>query len=139
MANMGPLAKHKPRSDFSTAFFNVAAIDTLFNTGFNSPDEAADAALASGEKAVVICGTDDDYMDVVVPVTEKIKAANPGICVMVAGFSPKYVDLFKAAGVDEFIHLRADVLDILGKLQRRLMGDAYPSENSADAAKGGKK
>lgn len=139
MANMGPLAKHKPRSDFSTAFFNVAAMDTVFNTGFATPDEAADAALASGEKAVVICGTDDDYMETVEPVTQKIKAADPGICVIVAGFSPKYVEQFKAAGVDEFIHLRADALAILGALQRHLMGDAYPDKTGNPADKGGAK
>jgi len=121
MANLGPLARHKPRSDFATAFFTVATFETVFTDGFATPEEAADAALASGERAVVICGTDDDYMDAVVPLTQKIKAANPEIMVIVAGYSPKYVDLFKEAGVDEFIHLRANALAILQKLQGHLI------------------
>lgn len=121
MANMGALARHKPRSDFSTAFFNVAAFDTIFNQGFTTPDEAADAAVASKARAVVICGTDDDYMETVPAITGKIKAANPDVFVIVAGYSPKYVDQFTKAGVDEFIHLRADALAILGKLQQHLI------------------
>lgn len=128
MANMGPLARHKPRSDFATAFFHVAAFNTVFNEGFATPDEAADAALASGSRAVVICGTDDDYMDTVPAITQKIKAADPGIFILVAGYSPKYVEQFSEAGVDEFIHLRADALGILTKLQQHLMQPKGESE-----------
>ena len=139
MANMGPLAKHKPRSDFATAFFNVAAFDTTFNDGFPTPGEAADAALSSKARAVVICGTDDDYMETVVPVTEKIKAKAPHVLVIVAGYSPKYVDLFRKAGVDEFIHMKADALEILTNLQHHLMSsddDANPSEKATHAKRG---
>jgi methylmalonyl-CoA mutase len=121
MANLGPLARHKPRSDFATAFFTVAAFETVFTDGFATPDEAADAALASGQRAVVICGTDDDYMDAVPPLTKKLKAADPEMMVIVAGYSPKYVDLFKEAGVDAFIHLRANALAILTALQDHLI------------------
>ncbi|PIE61023.1 MAG: methylmalonyl-CoA mutase [Desulfobacterales bacterium] len=121
MATIGPLARHKPRSDFSTAFFNVAAFETIFNPGFDSPEQAADAALASGCRAVVICGTDDDYLEAVPPMAKKIKAADPNILLILAGYSPAYVADFKAAGVDEFIHIRADALSILTQLKAHLM------------------
>ncbi len=121
MANMGPLARHKPRSDFSTAFFNVAALETIFTPGFDSAEDAAKAALDSGVKAVVICGTDDDYTTVVPPLVKQIKAADPGILTIVAGFSPAYVDDFKAAGVDEFIHIKADTFGLLTKISQHLM------------------
>ena len=121
MANIGPLARHKPRADFSTAFFNVAALDTISTKGFDSPDAAAEAALDAKARAVVICGTDDDYESFVPDFTEKLKAADPGILVIVAGFSKAYVDSFKAAGVDEFIHLRADALAVLTTLAGHLM------------------
>ena len=125
MANMGPLARHKPRSDFSTAFFSVAGYETIFNDGFQTPEEAAEAAAASNCKVTVICGTDDDYMEVVPPVTKGIKTARPDMFVMVAGYSPKYADAFKEAGVDEFIHVRANALGILQHLQQYLL---YPEE-----------
>ena len=121
MANMGPLARHKPRSDFSTAFFSVAGYETIFNDGFQTPEEAAKAAAASDTQVVVICGTDDDYMDVVPPVTKGIKTARPDVFVMVAGYSPKYAEAFKEAGVDEFIHIRANTLGILQHLQQYLL------------------
>jgi methylmalonyl-CoA mutase len=136
MANMGPLARHKPRSDFATAFFNVAAMETVFNDGFAGPAAAAEAALASGARAVVICGTDDDYMDTVVPVTAAIKAGDPGVLVIVAGYSPKYVDSFRQAGVDEFIHLKADALAVLRKLQHHLMSSTDDPDPSAETIRG---
>ncbi len=129
MASIGPLARHKPRSDFSTAFFNVAAFETISNPGFDSPEQAADAALASGCRAVVICGTDDDYLEVVPSLVKKIKAADPTILLILAGYSPAYVSDFKAAGIDEFIHLRADALAILTQLKAHLMpGDSASAE-----------
>ncbi len=126
MANVGPLSRHKPRSDFSTAFFNVAAIETRFTPGFENPDDAVKAALDSGLKAVVICGTDDDYLAAVPGMVKQIKAADPGILTLVAGYAKTYVDDFKAAGVDEFIHIKADALGILTKISAHLMpgGDA---------------
>jgi hypothetical protein len=71
----------------------------------STPDEAADAALASGAKAVVICSTDPTYPDIVPPLAQKLKQANPGLIVLLAGYPADHVEAFKAAGVDDFIHL----------------------------------
>ncbi len=120
MINMGPIPQHKARADFSTGFVNVGAFDTISNKGFASVDEAADAALASGAKAAIICSTDADYPEVVPPLLEKIKAAQPDMMVILAGYPKEHIDTFKQAGIDEFIHIRANALEILQKLQKHL-------------------
>ncbi len=120
MINMGPIPQHKARADFSTNFLNVAAFDTISNKGFSSVDEAADAALASGAKAAVICSTDADYPEIVPPLLKKIKAARPDMFIIIAGYPKEHIDAFKEAGIDEFIHIRANALDILTKLQKHL-------------------
>ena len=120
LANMGPIPQHKGRADFSTAFFNVGAFETIGNNGFATVDEAARAALASGAKAVVICSTDATYPDLVPPLAQQIKTADPGIMIILAGFPKEHVDAFKAAGVDEFLHVRVNALELLTKLQKHL-------------------
>ncbi|WP_310598619.1 methylmalonyl-CoA mutase family protein [Desulfobulbus sp.] len=120
LANMGPIPQHKARADFSTAFFNVGAFETIGNNGFATVDEAARAALDSGAKAVVICSTDATYPDIVPSLAQQIKAGDPGMMVILAGFPKEHVEAFKAAGVDEFLHVRVNALDLLTKLQQHL-------------------
>lgn len=120
LANMGPIPQHKARADFSTAFFNVGAFETIGNNGFATVDEAAQATLASGAKAVVICSTDATYPEIVPSLAQQLKAADPGMMIILAGFPKELVDAFKEAGVDEFLHVRVNALELLTKLQKHL-------------------
>ena len=120
LATMGPLTQHKARADFATAFLGVGGFETIYPSGFNTPDEAADAALASGAKAVVICSTDPTYPDIVPPLVQKLKKANPGLLVLLAGYPADHVEAFKAAGVDDFIHLNANCQALLSNLQKKM-------------------
>ena len=86
-------------------------------------EEAADAALASGAPVVVICSTDATYPDYVPTIAQRIKAAKPDITVIVAGKQPAEVtETFNAAGVDDYIHVRANCYEINKKLQEKYMG-----------------
>jgi len=126
LATMGPLTQHKARADFATAFVGVGGFETIYPSGFSTPDEAADAALASGAKAVVICSTDPTYPDIVLypdivpPLVEKLKKAVPNLTVMLAGYPADHVEAFKAAGVDDFIHLNANCQALLSTLQKKM-------------------
>ncbi len=120
LATMGPLTQHKGRADFSTAFLGVGGFETIYPSGFSTPDEAADAALASGAKAVVICSTDATYPEIVPALVQKLKKASPDLIVLLAGYPADHVDAFKAAGVDDFIHLAANCQALLSTLQKKM-------------------
>jgi len=120
LATMGPLTQHKGRADFATAFLGVGGFETIYPSGFNTPDEAADAALASGAKAVVICSTDATYPDIVPSLVQKLKKASPDLIVLLAGYPADHVEAFKAAGVDDFIHLAANCQSLLSTLQKKM-------------------
>ncbi len=120
LANMGPIPQHKGRADFSTAFFNVGAFETIGNNGFDTVDEAAQAALSSGAKALVICSTDATYPEIVPVLAKQIKTADPNIMIILAGFPKEHIEAFKEAGVDEFLHVRSNALELLTKLQKHL-------------------
>lgn len=123
LANMGPIPQHKPRADFACGFFEVAGFEMLNNNGFETADAAADAALASQAEVVVICSTDATYPDYVSAIATRIKAAKPEITVIVAGKQPAEAEKdFIAAGVDDFIHVRANCYEINKKLQEKYMG-----------------
>ncbi len=120
LANMGPIPQHKARADFSRGFLEVGAFDILGNDGFASVEEAAQAAIESGAPVVVICSSDKTYPDLVPPLTQQIKAAKPDTTVLLAGYPAEHVDAFRAAGVDDFIHIRANCYEILQNLQQKI-------------------
>lgn len=115
---MGKIPQHKPRTEFSTGFLEVGGFELLKNDGFVTTKEAAKAALESGAMAAIICSTDDTYPELVAPLTKQIKAGNPEMIVMLAGAPAKeYETSYIEAGVNEFIHVRANCLKILTWLQ----------------------
>lgn len=123
LANMGPVPQHKARADFSAGFMEVAHFDVIRSDGFSSPEDAAKAAAESGACAAVICSTDDTYPELVPPVALGIKAAAPDMMVFVAGApAAEYKDSYLDAGVDGFIHVKANCLEILGQIQDIAMG-----------------
>ena len=120
LANMGPVPQHKARADFATGFLEVGGFEVITNPGFSSPDEAARAAIDSGAGAVVICSTDATYPELVPPLVRAVKAQSPNMAVFLAGYPADQVDAHKAAGVDDFIHLRANCFELLTQLQQTL-------------------
>ncbi|MDR0378884.1 MAG: acyl-CoA mutase large subunit family protein [Candidatus Accumulibacter sp.] len=123
LANMGPIPQHKPRADFSRGFFEVAGFEMIGNDGFATVEAAAEAALAAEAPVVVICSTDATYPDIVPGLTRRIKAARPEMTVIVAGKQPPEVtEAFDAAGVDDYIHVRANCYELNAKLHAKYMG-----------------
>lgn len=120
LANMGPLAQHKARADFSTEFFEVGGFEVISNEGFATIAEAANAAIDSDAPVVVICSTDATYPELVPPLTRKIKAAKPETMVFLAGYPTDHIEAFQEAGVDEFIHVQANLYSILANLLKKL-------------------
>lgn len=119
LANMGPLKQHKGRADFSTTFMEVANFDVVKNDGFQSVEEAAAAAIASGATATIICSTDDTYPELVPPLAKAIKEGAPSMLVILAGApAPEFKESYVQAGVDDFIHVKANCYAVLESLQK---------------------
>jgi methylmalonyl-CoA mutase len=118
LATMGPVAQHKARADFATGFFEAGGFEVSAGPGFATVEEAAQVARDSGAPIVVICSTDETYPELVPPLVGLLKADRPDTTVVLAGYPADQIEAHKAAGVDEFIHLRADCYAILARLQR---------------------
>ncbi len=119
LANMGSLKQHKGRADFSRGFFEAGGFDVTYPAGFKTPEEAADAFLASGNEITVICSTDDTYPEIVPALVKLIKDKKGDATVVLAGYPKDQVEAHKEAGVDEFIFLGADVYKILSGLLKK--------------------
>jgi methylmalonyl-CoA mutase len=119
LANMGKIPQHKARAEFSTGFMEVGGFEVLKNDGFPTVEEAAEAAVQSGADVTVICSTDATYPELVPPLARSIKAAKPEMLIFLAGApAAEYEASYREAGVDDFIHVRANCYGLLTWLQK---------------------
>jgi methylmalonyl-CoA mutase len=117
---MGSLKEHKARADFSRGFFSVGGYDVISPAGFKTPEDAVAAFAGSGASVAVICSTDDNYPALVPPICAGIHALNPAALIILAGFPQDQIEAHKNSGIGGFIHLRADVLQVLSSIHTHL-------------------
>lgn len=117
LATMGPLKQYKARADFSRGFFEVGGFEIIYpSTGFNSVEDAVNAALDSNAEIITICSTDETYPELVPAITKGIKEKSENIVIVLAGYPKDQIEQHKANGVDEFIYLGANVIDTLNRM-----------------------
>jgi methylmalonyl-CoA mutase len=119
LANLGNVGAYMPRLDFTRGFFQVGGFMVEDKRWFSTPQEAAEAALGSGAPIIVAVGLDDAYVEQVQTLAKAIKAKG-GRTLLVAGLPKDHVEAFKAAGVDDFIHVKSDVHAVLSGLAKGL-------------------
>ena len=112
----GNLAMRKARSGFATNFFGVAGYEIIDNPGFKTADEGVKAALEAKADIVVLCSSDDEYAELTEPACQGLKGKVKSI--VLAGYPKEMVDTYKGYGIDEFIHVKTNVLDCLTKFQK---------------------
>lgn len=114
----GNLTMRKARSGFATNFFGVAGYEIIDNNGFATPEEGVKAALDAKADIVVLCSSDDEYPTISEAVCNGLKGKVKNI--VLAGAPGEHEAEYRAQGIDEFIHVRTNVLDCLTKYQQLL-------------------
>ncbi len=127
LCNMGPIPQHKARADFSTSFLQVGEFNVHLNDGFQDGEDGDQyekclKAFKEGDYDVaVICSTDATYPEIVPKLAPMIKAAmKPSATLFLAGAAPKDLEpVYKEAGVDDFISVKANCFQTLKMLQKK--------------------
>ena len=117
MLTIGNLAMRLARAQFSANFFGCAGYEIIDNIGFNTVKEGIDAAMEKGADVVVLCSSDDEYAQFA---PEAFKELNGRAEFVVAG-APACMDELKAQGIENFIHVRVNVLDTLIGFNAKLL------------------
>ena len=116
MLTIGNLAMRQARAQFSCNFLACAGYKVIDNLGFKTVEEGVDAALDAKADIVVICSSDDEYAEYAIPA---YKYLNGRAMFVVAG-APACMDDLKAAGIENFIHVKCNVLETLKEYNAKL-------------------
>lgn len=117
MLTIGNLAMRQARAQFSCNFLACAGYEVVDNLGFQSVEEGVEAAMAAKADIVVLCSSDEEYAEHAVPA---FKALNGRALFIVAG-APECMDELKAAGIENFINVRSNVLETLKSYNAQLL------------------
>lgn len=117
MLTIGNLAMRLARAQFSTNFFGCAGYEIIDNLGFDTVENGVDEALAKGADIIVLCSSDDEYATLA---PEAFKYLDGRAQFVVAG-APACTDDLKAIGINDFVHVRCNVLETLRDFNKRLL------------------
>lgn len=114
---MGNKKMRKTRSAFTKNFFGCAGYDIEDPIGFDSVDEAITEITKQQPDIVVLCSSDDEYKKLVPELCDQL---DQKLIIVLAGYPKEYIDEYRAAGIDAFIHAKSNVLETLQEFQQKL-------------------
>ena len=116
MLTIGNLAMRQARAQFSCNFLACAGYKVIDNLGFKTVEEGVDAALEAKADIVVICSSDDEYAEYAIPAFKYLD----GRAMFVVAGAPACMEDLKAAGIENFIHVKCNVLETLKEYNAKL-------------------
>jgi methylmalonyl-CoA mutase len=116
MLTIGSIVFSKARAQFSCNFFAVAGYEVVDNNAFESVEEGIKAALDAKADIVVICSSDEEYTEYAPAAFSQIK----GRAIFVVAGAPACTEDLKAAGIDNFISVKTNLLDSLTDYNNKL-------------------
>ena len=116
MLTFGNLAFCRARAQFASNFFAVAGFAVQDNNRFATVEDGVKAALEAKADIIVACSSDDEYA-VGVPEINKHIA---GKAILVVAGEPACKDDLMAAGINNFISVKSNVLETLKQYQTQL-------------------
>ncbi len=117
LAGVGAVRDQIARLTYSRNFFEAGGFATAGQDGPADVDSTLEAFRRTGARIAIICSTDQLYETVVEQLAPRLKAAGARTVVL-AGHPGGNEARYRAAGVDRFIFIKCDVVDILRTLLR---------------------
>ena len=108
------------RAQFSAGFIGCGGFEIIDGKITQSTGEALKLALEQNAEITVICGADNEYATTGIEFANKFRQTKKDGILVVAGYPTDSLEDLKAAGVDEFIHIRADLIETLENFQQKL-------------------
>lgn len=118
MLTIGSLSMRLARSQFSSNFFACAGYKIIDNLGFETVADGVKAAREQGADIVVLCSSDDEYAAYAPETFDLLKGGKE--LFVVAG-APACMEELQAKGIEYFIHVRSNVLEMLRAFNEKLL------------------
>ncbi len=114
-ANLGSVPSHRARSVWAQNLVAAAGVDAVTTEGFDDMGALAAAWKDSSASLAVICGSDEDYEEMLAPAVDALKQAGCPL-LLIAGRPGERETLLRERGVSDFVFVGADVLHVMSRV-----------------------
>ncbi len=121
LLKLGNLSMRQARAGFITNFFGCAGYEIVEPAGFASIEEGIRAVADCQPDLIAVCSSDEEYATLGVEAAKQCKAQFPNTPFIVAGNPTECMYELKAAGVDDFIHVKTNILESLRSYNQLLL------------------
>lgn len=115
---VGNPAMSSARSMFSRNFFGVSGFKIIENNRFTDIDEGITTLVTQQPDMIVICSSDEEYKEYADKLIGKMKGVSLKPFTIVAGYPAEIINDLKEMGVNDFIHLKSDILGTIENYQK---------------------
>ncbi|MCX7908466.1 MAG: methylmalonyl-CoA mutase family protein [Ignavibacteria bacterium] len=117
------ISDFRERLDFTKDFFNVGGFEVTTSDSISLIEDAFNVFSEKNPNIIVFCAKNDKYPEFVPRLASLIKKAKPLTITVLAGLpSSEEIELYRNNGVDEFIHIKSDIVEVLNKFYLLLLG-----------------
>jgi methylmalonyl-CoA mutase len=109
MLTYGHPVWRKARAGFASGFFACGGYNINENPGFKSVDEGMKAAKEAKADVIVLCSSDEEYLQM----TREAVKSNEDALLVIAGYPKDSLDEIKSEGIEKFIHVKSNLLEEL--------------------------
>lgn len=120
LLTIGNLGMRKARAAFSSNYIGCLGYTIQDNLGFNSIEEGIQAAKNFKADIVVLCSSDEEYVELIPEFCEGMKKNLPTVWRIVAGYPKDLISKSESEGIEDFIHLKRNVIEFMEKAQKKL-------------------
>jgi len=122
MLTIGNLAMRIARAQFSCNFLACAGYKVIDNNGFKTVADGIKAAKKAKADIIVLCSSDDEYAELA-PKAWKVllKMDEQKRPMFIVAGAPACMPDLQAIGIENFIHVRVNVLDTLKQFNAKLL------------------
>ena len=118
MLTIGNLAMRIARAQFSCNFLACTGYKVIDNNGFATIAEGIKAARKAKADIIVLCSSDDEYATLAPKAWKKLQNAKE---IFIVAGAPACMEDLQKLGIQNFIHVRCNVLDTLKGLNSQLL------------------
>lgn len=116
MLTIGNLVMRQARAQFSCNFLACAGYEVIDNLGFPDVKSGIEEAMKAKADIVVLCSSDDEYAEYAIPAFTELG----GRAIFIVAGNPACSDELRAAGIENFIHVRVNQLETLKQLNEKM-------------------
>ena len=114
LLTFGNLVMRKARASFATNFFACAGFEIVENDAVTSVREGISQFEDTNADITVLCSSDDEYLEFATQIYSRIGEKT---IFTIAGYPKKHIEELQKIGIENFIHVKSNILETLTKFQ----------------------